>query len=440
MRAKFSGLLFLCLLALSTQVSLANKSTEILVRSALSEKSSESSSAIAELRSLGPTGLEALFAANQSEIKRRIGNPKMASSSEWRRLTAALDAVSQQRDSYLAKLFWYTDLNEAKEAARASGKPILSLRLLGKLTDEFSCANSRFFRTVLYSNQEVAAELRQRFILHWQTVRAVPRVTIDFGNGRKLERTITGNSIHYILDSEGHPVDGLPGLYSPHEFLKGLTRAEKVVSDLEAKNHQERNSVLAMFHRSRLNEIAVDWFHDTKAIGGPIPAGLTVTQNESGEALAVMEIAVTKAITETSILRSMMAAPAALGRVTDEAAWKKIAALHSSTVNLDAASLGLIQKETHQLFANEKGTATPDARLRSLIEKLHATIALDTVRNEYLLHTKLHSWMSLAKNRENLDALNEKVYAELFLTPNSDPWLGLLSPETYTALENAGLR
>jgi hypothetical protein len=71
------------------------------------------------------------------------------------------------------------------------GKPILSLRLLGKLTDEFSCANSRFFRTVLYPNDEVSAVLRDRFVLHWRSVRPVPTVTIDFGDGRKLERTLT---------------------------------------------------------------------------------------------------------------------------------------------------------------------------------------------------------------------------------------------------------
>jgi hypothetical protein len=35
--------------------------------------------------------------------------------------------------------------------------------------------------------------------------------------------------------------------------------------------------------------------------------------------------------------------------------------------------------------------------------------------------------------------LNEKVYETLFLTPGSDPWLGLFSPEVYTALDNGGV-
>lgn len=95
-------------------------------------------------------------------------------------------------------MYWYTDIEQAKAAARTSGKPILSLRLLGSLDQDLSCANSRFFRVALYPNVEISKLLQDPLILHWQSVRPVPKVTIDFGDGRKLERTITGNSIHYI--------------------------------------------------------------------------------------------------------------------------------------------------------------------------------------------------------------------------------------------------
>jgi hypothetical protein len=64
---------------------------------------------------------------------------------------------------------------------------------------------------------------------------------------------------------------------------------------------------------------------------------------------------------------------------------------------------------------------------------------MDTVRNEYLLHTKLYGLLTLDASREDVEKLNEKVYAELFLTPRSDAWLGLFSPEIYTALENGGV-
>ena len=66
-------------------------------------------------------------------------------------------------------------------------------------------------------------------------------------------------------------------------------------------------------------------------------------------------------------------------------------------------------------------------------------IAEDTVRNEYLLHKKIHDWLANEALSRNLETLNEKVYAELFLTPNSDPWLGLVAPDAYTAIENDGV-
>jgi hypothetical protein len=55
------------------------------------------------------------------------------------------------------------------------------------------------------------------------------------------------------------------------------------------------------------------------------------------------------------------------------------------------------------------------------------------------MHTKLYAWMLTNRNR-NVADLNKQVYAELFLTPATDPWLGLYSADVYTALDGGGLR
>jgi hypothetical protein len=70
---------------------------------------------------------------------------------------------------------------------------------------------------------------------------------------------------------------------------------------------------------------------------------------------------------------------------------------------------------------------------------LERSISEDTFRNEYLFHAKIHDWLSADSTALNLDAFNSKVYAELFLTPDSDPWLGLAQPDICTAVENNGL-
>ena len=436
MRTTLAFLFALLLALVSTQTSFAHASTEALTRKAVSENTSESLLAIAELRALGPTGLAALRERYASEIDRHIVDPFLSATAEWLRIATALDTVSQQKDSYLSGLYWYTDLEQARRVSQESGKPILSLRLLGKLNEEFSCANSRFFRTVLYSNAEVARRLRERFILHWQSVRPAPRITIDFGDGRKLERTVTGNSIHYILDSTGRSVDALPGLYGPQAFLRGLTEAESVARELQGKNDTERDRLLKSYYRARISKISLDWFTDTSRIGGKLPAGFMVEKDQNGEAIRIAPLAVTKAVTETTLLRAFTAGAEALGTITDEQAWRKIALLHSADAKLDDRSLGLIKRQTQ----NMADSADTRQRLKDLLPKFQQAIALDSVRNEYLLHSKLYAWF-LADTARNNDvaALNEKVYAELFLTPRSDPWLGLFSSDVYTALENGGI-
>jgi hypothetical protein len=441
MRSRFSGSLLLLLVFVTAQTLYAKSNPEMLARQATSADAPAAARAISELRALGPAGLEALRQVYADEINRQAANPLLATTPEWQRLSLALDTVSQQKDSYLSGLYWYTDFDQAKAAARSAGKPILSLRLLGKLSEEFSCANSRFFRTILYSNEEIARTLREKFILHWQSVRPAPRVTIDFGDGRKLERTLTGNSIHYVLDADGRPLEALPGLYGPAAFLRELAGIEELFQQVAKKKDGNLWEFFSIYQRDRLNKINLDWFADIQKIGGKTPEGFIVRKGEDGtlEALQISSLAMTKAITEASILRSMTAAPEALGSVTDEAAWKKIALLHIADAELDNRSLGLIWRQTQKALRAQGSERDANKTLVRLVEKLQMNIAMDTVRNEYLLHTKLYAWLIGHRSRTNLDELNKKVYAELFLTPASDPWLGLFSAETYVALEGGGI-
>ena len=170
------------------------------------------------LRAEGPAGLAKVIVARDERFPPAETPPQPPS--ELLAWNAAIDHVAGAKYSHVSGLYWYTDFEAAKAAAKKENKPILSLRLLGKLTDELSCANSRFFRTLLYPHHQVSAELKDRYILHWQSVRPAPIITIDFGDGRKIVRTITGNSIHYLFSPQGELVDALPGLYGPKAFLE----------------------------------------------------------------------------------------------------------------------------------------------------------------------------------------------------------------------------
>lgn len=439
---KFSGAFLLSFLFIAGQTTFAKTNPETLALKAIAENSAESAPAIAKLRALGPAGLNTLFQTYAREINEQVSNPLLIATPEWQRLSAALDSISQQKDSYLSGLYWYTDFAQAKAAARAEGKPILSLRLLGKLNEEYSCANSRFFRTILYSNAEVSKLLREKFILYWESERPAPRVTIDFGDGRKLERTLTGNSIHYVLDSNGQVIDALPGLYGPAAFMRSLNEMEAVSKYWGQKPVEgDGRPPYWAYQPDRLRKVTVEWLRDTERIGGKAPLGFTVYRDEQCRATAieVANRAMTKMVTEATILKGMTAGPEALGKMTYDGAWNKIAQLHLADAQLDSRSIGLIKRQTQRGLLAYTSKLNPDTTLKALIEKLQTNIALDTVRNEYLLHTKLYVWLIADHQRSELSALNKRVYAELFLTPASDPWLGLYSPEVYTALQGGGL-
>jgi hypothetical protein len=410
-----------------------------LTRTAVSGNEPERAEAVAALRALGQAGLDALFETYAVEVARQTRPGADAKGAEWRRIAAALDAVAEQRDSFASRLYWHTDIEEAKRAARASGKPVLSLRLLGKLSEEYSCANSRFFRTALYSNPAVADYLREHFVLHWKSVRPAPRITIDFGDGRRLERTITGNSIHYVLDAEGRPVDALPGLYGPAAFLRELKPAEEAARTSSNSAGRARARFLANYYARRAHSLGADLRADLLAGGVKMPETVVAaTQSAQPTALQAASFAVTKSLVELPTVRALSFDfdPAALGRVADEAAWTKIASARLADARLDPSSTTLLIR--HNPYTGADTTAAP-AALARVVKNFELRVALDTARNQYVMRPALLRWLTEGVGRLDVDELNRRVYAELFLTPDSDPWLGLLPPDTYTALERDGV-
>src|SRR5690349_15231133 len=105
---------------------------------------------VARLRAEGATALDRLLERYDA----------MPGGSEKEDLERTIDAVAAQRYATFSRLYWYTELPAAEAAARASRKPILSLRMLGRLDEDLSCANSRLFRVVLYANEDVSTFLR----------------------------------------------------------------------------------------------------------------------------------------------------------------------------------------------------------------------------------------------------------------------------------------
>ncbi len=520
------------------------------------------SAAIAKLRAAGPPGLEAVFEAGQDGITALRQNQSRLEAPESANLRAALDGVARQRDAFASGLYWFTDLEAAKAEAKKTGRPILSLRLLGNLDDEFSCANSRFFRTALYANRTVSALLRRGYVLHWKSVRPVPVLTIDMGDGRRIKRTITGNSIHYILDADGHVLDALPGNYGPASFIAALIKIEKgtsgsgppqinrwhvrqaislcdawlydavragvygekaaaaleepneaakIMLELRSKAFPENSGSLgtgvqtaeskkflslntdgtpplevSRFGEEVLSEMAFDeeWteFEPGIPLGAageskpkdretallasvPLVGRLFRTKSDSRiETVKPFpyptEFDPPKGMVERPLMQKAPAPtaeqaldPASIGGASSAPLahhmntqwWAKIAARHRNVVHLDETSRRLMMAKLPEtmFLPNEikSGRPAENSPFARMLENFEAAIARDMVRNEYYFHTLIHQWLEEDKDgalARDVEALNKRVYAELFLTPDYDEWLGLVPEDTYTSLEKEG--
>ena len=427
---------FAVLVALFSAFSVFAASKQELARQAVSPDAAVSAGAVKELRALGRDGLDALFETYAGEIAKfsRAGE----ATDDWKRVASALDAVAMQKDAYAARLFWHTDFEAAKREAAQTKKPILSLRLLGNLNEEFSCANSRFFRALLYSNAEISKYLRENYVLHWKSVRPAPRVTIDFGDGRRIERTITGNSIHYVLDENGRVVDALPGLNSPQKFLSFLADASNYARWVAGAKIPMTQDVLDEYLTRNRTTRYVSLTRSINNLGAQVGLRLDTSKpakrqfEEMPPAMVAAAYAISKSRIEVSMLKGISQD---LTRYGDEQVdldqWKKIAALSRNEAKFDANSLSFIRRQTakNRLSADE---------FQKLIRNLEDYVSVDTARNEFLMRLPLLVWLNKGLDKD-VEKLNEKIYAELFLTPNEDKWLGLYAPDLYTALDGGGI-
>lgn len=383
----------LCMASLIMLGARSSRSTEVkslasIVNIALQEESPANTKAVQELRSIGPDAVSYLMAHNE-----------LRTSPRW---STVLDTVAQQRDAQFSGLYWHTDLEQAIQVARREQKPILSLRLLGNLTDELSCANSRFFRTTLYPQQEVRDLLSSKFVLHWQSVRSVPIITIDFGDGRKIQRTITGNSAHLILDPQGRSVDILPGLYGAGEFVRELNASGPVAVAMVNMNDNDYRIQRQTYHAQRL-------------------------------------IALEQSLKD-DLTKAKVTSPAALGTDLDTAIWSSLAAQYFAESVPRAQAAAAVAAKVPAEFANLRAMSKSIAEspMLRLARNIGNSISEDTVRNKYHLHAKFHRWMSDVNASVDREILVQRVYAELFLTPMNDPWYGLSRPDQFSAITKDG--
>jgi hypothetical protein len=173
-------------------------------------------------------------------------------------------------------------------------------------------------------------------------------------------------------------------------------------------------------------------------------------------------LAASKAIVEMPVVRALLPNDGwATGPSPLDWSWDRIGQRHARDAALDANSRalmagkhpdlsrvpaappitppdGLVVVGRIALVRVDPGAPTPSPMDR-LVANFERSIAQDTAHNEYVFHAKLHQWFAAGEAAGGVEALNRRVYADLFLTPDADPYLGLAPAGAYTALPNDGL-
>ncbi|MGI9516500.1 MAG: hypothetical protein ACR2NP_05625 [Pirellulaceae bacterium] len=103
---------------------------------------------------------------------------------------------------------------------------------------------------MLFSDETIADTINEQFEPVWVSLREVPRVTIDFGNGHVIRRTLHGNIATWICDSDGTAIDVLPGIYEPQSYLLNLQYVAVQHRQFgELDSAEERREWLAAYHQ-----------------------------------------------------------------------------------------------------------------------------------------------------------------------------------------------
>ncbi|MFO0914325.1 MAG: hypothetical protein U0795_15300 [Pirellulales bacterium] len=397
-----------------------------LLEQLISDDEAVRDATITRLRDEGPAGLEQALQAAKIAIdasrrylsaeEHQVAYPRAA------RAATAVDRVAGQYLAVRTGLYWYTDQAAAEKAARESGRPLLSLRLLGQLTDQESCANSRFFRTLLYVDPDIAKIMRDKFVLHWQSVRPVPIMTVDFGNGRTVRRPITGNSAHYVLTADGEVIDCLPGLYTPLAFREWLEKTHALATEISSLDPPARATRIREYHMQEAERVR----QASAALLSPQNvdiAAVVVPAHINTGAVEANRRTFSKGRAEGPALQAFTGAVNAAA--VENVDWAAVAEATADAVVFSPNAYSAMTHETGQDCQRQNSP---------MVVKLRRTVLADQLRNEHVLHQQLHSWFAVATELPGIDSLNRRVYDELFHMPAEDPWAGLIPSETYSAL------
>lgn len=277
---------------------------------------------------------------------------------------------------------WRDSLADAQAEARRTGKPILLLSMFGKIDEPMPCANARTLRATLFKEPAFRSFVEKEAIPAWEMVRPVPHVTIDFGNGKQLVRTVRGNAVMYLVNPKGEVFDAFPGVYTKDDFLPA---ARESIAELATADATK----VAEFHRRRAQ---------------PIP---------------LTAITMGKSVVESPTL-SLIGARPIRGVAVDVTQAEADAARRDFLINASRLSdLSLTPMTTWDVAARTAPGVEKPAEIAA------ATLKRDSATNMARTRSVVHYYFAAEKQLPTPLAARDAVLGTILKIPYKDPTLGL---------------
>ncbi len=234
---------------------------------------------------------------------------------------------------------------------------------------------------MLLSNPEAAAFISKNFIPCWQSVRPVPKVTIDFGDGRVMRRTLKGNTVFYVVTPEGRVVDALPGVYTPSDFIAVASESLRVL------------------HDGRLSDAdALRWHREQ------VQAGIAQERIRTTMSKAAIESPLLNALDLSAVDTSRGAAPSG----------------STYAANFERICDRLDDVSSRPMPASKVAPAVGSARERGM-----RAVRADSRTNVQLVRAAVHLFFAAAPSLPTPDSCKSVVFKRILHVDIDDPNLGL---------------
>jgi len=106
----------------------------------------------------------------------------------------------------------------------------------------------------LFSRDDVSQFVNANFEPVWVSVRPVPIVRIDFGDGRVLTRTLHGNILTSVCTSDGLLLDSFPGIYTPEVYIDRLNQFRLLAANLRQQGGSDRQAAYVIAYHKKAAE------------------------------------------------------------------------------------------------------------------------------------------------------------------------------------------